>query len=131
MGEKDAKHRLLPWTSVRAPEESVDFAPHSWSSPACLDPRGEGLLRTRTLRFRLGNRHSRIHHTPHQTFNQKTFMLGWSLTFLVVAIVAAVFGFTGIAETAAGIAKIIFFIFLVLLVISLLMRALRGKPPPL
>ena len=29
-------------------------------------------------------------------------MLGWALTFLIVAIVAAVFGFGGIATTAAG-----------------------------
>jgi uncharacterized membrane protein YtjA (UPF0391 family) len=36
-------------------------------------------------------------------------MLNWALTFLVVAIVAAIFGFSGIAGTAAGIAKTIFF----------------------
>ncbi len=36
-------------------------------------------------------------------------MLRWTVIFLVVAIVAAIFGFGGIAESAAGIAKILFF----------------------
>ena len=35
-------------------------------------------------------------------------MLRWSAIFLVVAIVAAVFGFGGIALAAAGIARILF-----------------------
>jgi uncharacterized membrane protein YtjA (UPF0391 family) len=39
-------------------------------------------------------------------------MLGWALTFLIIAIVAGVFGFGGVAVAAAGIAKIIFYIFL-------------------
>ncbi len=47
-------------------------------------------------------------------------MLNWALVFLVVAIIAAVFGFTRIAVAAADIAKIIFFIFLVLFVLSLI-----------
>jgi uncharacterized membrane protein YtjA (UPF0391 family) len=47
-------------------------------------------------------------------------MLGWAVVFLIVAIVAAVFGFGGIAAASAGIAKILFFIFLVLFIISLI-----------
>jgi uncharacterized membrane protein YtjA (UPF0391 family) len=47
-------------------------------------------------------------------------MLKWALIFLVVAIIAAVFGFTDIAGTAAYFAKIIFFIFLVLFVVGLI-----------
>ena len=43
-------------------------------------------------------------------------MLGWALTFLIVAIIAAVFGFTGIVAASAGIAKILFFVFLILFV---------------
>ncbi len=46
-------------------------------------------------------------------------MLNWALTFLVVALISAVFGFTGISLAAAGIAKILFFVFLVLFVVSL------------
>ena len=50
-------------------------------------------------------------------------MLKWSFIFLVIAIIAGIFGFTGIEESAAGIAKILFFIFigiwLVILVLGL------------
>jgi uncharacterized membrane protein YtjA (UPF0391 family) len=52
-------------------------------------------------------------------------MLRWTLIFLVIALVAALFGFGGIAAGAAGIAKIIFYIFLIALVISLVMGMLR------
>jgi uncharacterized membrane protein YtjA (UPF0391 family) len=45
-------------------------------------------------------------------------MLYWALMFLLVAILAAVFGFTGVALAAAGIAKLLFFVFLVLFVIT-------------
>ena len=45
-------------------------------------------------------------------------MLYWALLFLLVAILAAVFGFTGVALAAAGIAKLLFFVFLVLFVIT-------------
>ena len=45
-------------------------------------------------------------------------MLYWAFVFLVIAIVAAVFGFGGIASTSAGIAKILFFIFLVLTLVA-------------
>lgn len=58
--------------------------------------------------------------------NRKTIMLHWTITFLVIAIIAAVLGFGGIAGTAIGIAKIIFFVFLVLFIISLFV----GRRPP-
>ncbi|WP_039003906.1 DUF1328 domain-containing protein [Falsihalocynthiibacter arcticus] len=53
-------------------------------------------------------------------------MLGWAITFLVVALVAAVFGFGGIAIASVGIAKILFFVFIVLFIITLVARAVRG-----
>jgi uncharacterized membrane protein YtjA (UPF0391 family) len=56
-------------------------------------------------------------------------MLSWSVTFFIIAIVAALFGFTGIAASAAGIAKILFFIFLILFIVSLIMPRFRGPPP--
>lgn len=58
-------------------------------------------------------------------------MLGWALTFFIVAIIAAFFGFGGLAMATAGIAKILFFIFLVLFVISLVAGLVRGRAPPL
>jgi uncharacterized membrane protein YtjA (UPF0391 family) len=54
-------------------------------------------------------------------------MLYWALMFLLVAVIAAVFGFTGIAIAAAGIAKLLFFIFLVLFVITLASHLMRGR----
>lgn len=54
-------------------------------------------------------------------------MLGWALTFLVLALVAAALGFGGIAGTSAGIAKILFFVFLVLTVIAFVMRTVRPR----
>lgn len=53
-------------------------------------------------------------------------MLGWAITFLIVALVAALFGFGGIASASAGIAQILFFIFVALFVITLVARAVRG-----
>ena len=50
-------------------------------------------------------------------------MLRWTVTFLIIAIDAAIFGFGGIAEGAASIAKVLFFIFLVLFVLSLVFGA--------
>lgn len=46
-------------------------------------------------------------------------MLSGSITFLIIAIVAAILGFGVIAGTAAMIAKVLFLVFLVLFVISL------------
>lgn len=47
-------------------------------------------------------------------------MLYYAMIFLVIALVAALFGFTGIYVAAAGIAKILFFLFLILFLVSLL-----------
>lgn len=47
-------------------------------------------------------------------------MLTWSLTFLIIALIAAALGFGGIAGTAVGIAKILFFVFIVLFLLSLI-----------
>jgi len=56
-------------------------------------------------------------------------MLGWALTFLLVALVAAVLGFGGIATFAVDIAKIIFFVAIVLFVISAVVGLIRGRSP--
>lgn len=56
-------------------------------------------------------------------------MLGWALTFLVIALIAAALGFGGIAGASAGIAKILFFVFIALFAIALLTRAFRGQTP--
>jgi uncharacterized membrane protein YtjA (UPF0391 family) len=48
-------------------------------------------------------------------------LLGWALVFLVVAIVAAVFGFGTVASASAGIAKILFYIFVAVFLVLLIM----------
>jgi uncharacterized membrane protein YtjA (UPF0391 family) len=56
-------------------------------------------------------------------------MLGWALTFLVVALLAAVLGFGGIAGVAIEAAKIVFFVALVLFAISAVVGLVRGRTP--
>jgi uncharacterized membrane protein YtjA (UPF0391 family) len=43
-------------------------------------------------------------------------MLRWAVVFLLIAIVAGIFGFTGVEEASASIAKILFGIFMVLFI---------------
>ena len=53
-------------------------------------------------------------------------MLGLSITFLIIALIAAALGFGGIAGAATGFAQMLFFVFLVLFVLSLVFG--RGRP---
>jgi uncharacterized membrane protein YtjA (UPF0391 family) len=57
-------------------------------------------------------------------------MLRWAIVFLIIALIAAVFGFGGIVEAATDIAMILFWIFVVLFVLSLIVNAVRGRRPP-
>ena len=57
---------------------------------------------------------------------EKLDMLSWSITFLVIGLIAGVLGLSGIAGTATHIAWILFVVFLVLFVVSLVM----GRRPP-
>ncbi|WP_184715445.1 DUF1328 domain-containing protein [Caulobacter sp.] len=54
-------------------------------------------------------------------------MLNWAVTFLVIALIAALLGFTSVAGTAIGIAKILFYIFLILFLVSLVSHLFRGR----
>jgi uncharacterized membrane protein YtjA (UPF0391 family) len=54
-------------------------------------------------------------------------MLRWAVIFLIIALVAALFGFTDIAAASAGIAKILFGIFLVLFLIALVFGLAVGS----
>jgi uncharacterized membrane protein YtjA (UPF0391 family) len=47
-------------------------------------------------------------------------MLGWAVTFLVIALIAGLLGFTGIAGTSVWIAQVLFVVFLVLFLASLI-----------
>ena len=52
-------------------------------------------------------------------------MLYYALVFLLIAVMAAVFGFGGIAVVSAGIAKILFLVFIVLFLVSLITHMSR------
>jgi uncharacterized membrane protein YtjA (UPF0391 family) len=54
-------------------------------------------------------------------------MLGWVVTFLIVALIAGILGFGGIAGASIEIAKIIFFIAVVLFLVSALIGVSRGR----
>jgi uncharacterized membrane protein YtjA (UPF0391 family) len=57
-------------------------------------------------------------------------MLGWALTFLIVAIIAGVLGFGGVAAISVEIAQILFVVFLALFIIAAAVGAFRGRRPP-
>lgn len=56
-------------------------------------------------------------------------MLAWAVIFLVISIIAGLFGFRAAQGIAAQIAKILFFIFLILFVISLVYQLFYQIPP--
>lgn len=49
-------------------------------------------------------------------------MLNLTITFLIIAVIAAVLGFGGIASVSVQLAQILFFVFLFLFVVSLVMQ---------
>ncbi|HVS36617.1 MAG TPA: DUF1328 domain-containing protein [Gemmataceae bacterium] len=56
-------------------------------------------------------------------------MLRWALLFLVIAIIAAFFGFGLVANMSYAAAQVVFFVFIVLAVLSFLGGAIRRSPP--
>jgi uncharacterized membrane protein YtjA (UPF0391 family) len=54
-------------------------------------------------------------------------MMNWVITFFLLAVVAAIFGFGGIAGTFADIAKFLAVLFVVLFVASLAYSAITGR----
>ena len=58
-------------------------------------------------------------------------MLQYAITFLVIALVAAVFGFGGIAVVSIELARMTFAVFIILFLITAVMHLFQGKTPPL
>lgn len=54
-------------------------------------------------------------------------MLMWAVTFLIIAIIAALFGFGLVTAVAVGIAKVLFVIFLVLFLVTLVTHVSRRR----
>jgi uncharacterized membrane protein YtjA (UPF0391 family) len=55
-------------------------------------------------------------------------MLRWAILFLVIALVAALFGFGGVAGVSMEAARILFFVFVVLAILAFFGGALRTPP---
>ena len=54
-------------------------------------------------------------------------MLHYAIVFLVIALIAALFGFGGIAAGAVEIAKILFFVFVIMAVVTFIVSLLRKR----
>jgi uncharacterized membrane protein YtjA (UPF0391 family) len=54
-------------------------------------------------------------------------MLSWVITFFILAVLAAVFGFGGLAGTFAEIAKFLALVFVVLFIASLVYSMVTGR----
>jgi uncharacterized membrane protein YtjA (UPF0391 family) len=54
-------------------------------------------------------------------------MLHYAVVFLVIALIAALFGFGGIAAGAVEIAKVLFFVFIVMAVVTFIANFLRRR----
>lgn len=61
-----------------------------------------------------------VHRSPYGAEGEAVIMLSWALTFLVLALVAAMVGFTGVAGVATNIAWVLFVVFLIALVVGML-----------
>jgi uncharacterized membrane protein YtjA (UPF0391 family) len=64
---------------------------------------------------------SRFRVWPQHIAERRFAMLRYAVIFLIIAILAGVFGFTGIAGDAAWIAKILLVVFVILFVVSLIL----------
>lgn len=56
-------------------------------------------------------------------------MLSYAITFFLLAVIAAVFGFGGLAGTFASIAKFLTVMFVILFVASLVYGVITGRQP--
>jgi uncharacterized membrane protein YtjA (UPF0391 family) len=57
-------------------------------------------------------------------------MLGWIITFFILAVLSAFFGFGGMAVAFADVARFLTLIFVVLFVASLVYSMVSGRRPP-
>ena len=63
----------------------------------------------------------------HRLTPSAAFMFRYAIVFLLLAIMAAVFGFGGLATRSAGIAKILFFVFIVIFLVALTTGTRGGR----
>ena len=66
-------------------------------------------------------------HQPRARPAKESFVLHYAIVFLVIALVAALFGFGGIAAGAVEIAKILFFVFVIMAIVAFVMSIGRRR----
>lgn len=105
-----------------APVQSLPAVPtQAWRThPAAATPLPQGPMNRGLAADGTAPATPPVHHTTKGT----SIMLGWTLIFLVIALIAGALGFGLIGGTSWLLAKICFFVFLIFFVISLL----RGRP---
>ena len=54
-------------------------------------------------------------------------LLKWAVVFLVISLIAALFGFGNIAEGAADIARVLFFVFLAICIVLFVLGAMAYR----
>ena len=64
-------------------------------------------------------------HPAHRAETKQLVMLHYAVVFLVIALVADLFGFGGIAAGAVGIAKTLFFVFVIMAVVTFVLSLLK------
>jgi uncharacterized membrane protein YtjA (UPF0391 family) len=69
----------------------------------------------------------RLEHPPGCANYKGVDMLHYAVVFLIIALIAAVFGFGGIAAGAMGIAKILFFVFIILAIVAFVAFVAGGR----
>jgi uncharacterized membrane protein YtjA (UPF0391 family) len=88
---------------------------------------GDDLTRVKSRR-RLARHEARLRRTSPKESRATTeenvmALLKWALVALVIAGIAALFGFTQVAEGAADVAKVLFFIFMIIFVVLIVLGA--------
>ena len=54
-------------------------------------------------------------------------MLRWALIFLIISMIAALFGFTAVAGAAAEIARVLFYIFVTIFLVTLVLGLMAAE----
>src|SRR6185312_3395462 len=76
---------------------------------------------------------SPLTYTLEREFDEEAIVLNWVITFFLLAVIAAVFGFGGLAGTFAEIAKFLAVIFVILFIATLIYSTVTGRrsTPPI
>jgi uncharacterized membrane protein YtjA (UPF0391 family) len=115
-------HAFLPFVADSQPSERSGAHPHSGQGitarPAWF--LSSSPIAAHSLRcVRPGAATYQVPLSSRLSYEKEKIMLGWAITFLIIALIAAIMGFGVVAGTAAAVAKVIFAVFIILFLISL------------